>query len=555
MAVLWVGDLETENATFTSQWSGTQEAAADRITLNTTTVRNGTKSARFLCKTTDTNVVQSGTGTRAEIAKFSPPGFGVLGGTSYISFSWYFDSTYVPHPNQEWNFIHQVHDNAGGTQACAVFVNGSTGQIKWKVWGAGGTVTEFILVNGFSLSTWYDFVLAYTWGKDATQGACQAWVQTGSTANQVVARTSCPTVYTNSTGLYLKAGWYIAGGSTVDALGYGDCFQISDSFASAITAFPNWNGSSTGTGISPLPSLASGKVRYGVTTAGSSTNGMSADRKRGSAIAVTQDIDVDSIWVAVQGNASGTQPFKAVVYDAGGTGGAAGAKKIESSQQSIASPFNPEWLQIVVSPAITLAAGTYWGMVHSSGPANTNFYLADVATAALAFNTDTYSDGAADPAGTMSTDNFQLSMCLEGTPTSGGVGGGSGDTTPPTLTAVTVQAGTCELDYNEPLLASSIPAASDFTFTANGSSVTVGQPVVSGSSVTFSVTPVLTGDTCVLTSTSTSIKDLAGNVAATFSNQAVTNSTTPPQPIRVSGTRTNVRRGSGGHSNSGGGGV
>lgn len=545
MAVLWVGDLETENATFTSQWSGTQEAASDRITLVTSPVRGGTKAAKFLCKTTDTNVVQSGSGTRAEVAKFSSglPNFGTVGQTSYVSFSWRWDSTYVPVPNQEWNFIHQAHDNAGGTQASAVFVYGSTGQVKWKIWGGSGTVTEFVLINSFSRDVWYDFILAYTWGKTSADGAAQAWVQSAGVANQVVARTACPTLYASSTGVYLKSGFYIAPGSTVDALGYGDCYQLSDSLASAITAFPDWNGSTTGSpSISPLPALDTGKARYGVTVAGSSTNGMSADRKRGSAVLVDHDAVIDSIWVAVQGNVSGTQPFKLVIYDATGTGGAPGAKVFESAEQSIVSPFNAEWVQVPVSPTKTLAAGTYWIFIISAGTANTNYYLANAVAGALNFNTDTYSDGAADPAGTMSTDNFQLSACLEGTPSTGGSGGGSGDVTPPSLVSASVQAGVAKFDFDEALDATSIPTVSDFVFRTNSVTATLSNFAVSGSSVTFSVSPVRVGDTCSADYLGLTVKDLAGNSAATFSNQSVINNTTPRQPNRYHGTRTSTTR-------------
>ena len=422
MAIRWVGDLETENSAFTAQWSGTQEAASDRITLVTTPVRKGSKAAKFLCKTTDTNVVGSGNGQRAEVAKYGIPGFGTSGGTSYVSFSWMWDSTYTPVPNQEWNFFHQVHDNAGGTQASACFVYGTTGQVKWKIWGGTGTITEFVLINGFQKGIWYDFVLGYTWGTTSGSGAAQAWVQQGSTATQVVARTGCPTLYSASTGVYLKSGFYIASGSTVNAIGWGDCYQVSDTFAEAITAFPSWNGSGStpSPSISPLPTLSGGKVRYGVTTAGSLTRGMSADTKRGSALNVTADVSVDTIWAAVQGNLSGTQPFKAVIYDATGTGGSPGAKLFESAAQSIASPFDPVWRQITVSPIVTLPAGTYHVQLISGTPANTNYYMADSATNGLFYNADTYSDGAANPSGASSLDNFKMSACIEGTPTGGG---------------------------------------------------------------------------------------------------------------------------------------
>jgi len=106
-----------------------------------------------------------------------------------------------------------------------------------------------------------------------------------------------------------------------------------------------------------------------------------------------------------------------------------------------------------------------------------------------------------------------------------------GDVTPPVLSTATVetaQPNRVVLTYNETLNGSSVPAVGNFVATVNGvdrttTSVTIAGAVVN---VNFDGAAVTAGQTVVIDYVvpgANQIKDVAGNNAAAFTNQAVTN--------------------------------
>ena len=103
------------------------------------------------------------------------------------------------------------------------------------------------------------------------------------------------------------------------------------------------------------------------------------------------------------------------------------------------------------------------------------------------------------------------------------------DTTAPTLSTATVVGSTLTLTYNEPLDGTSTPAAGAFTVTVTGGSTTVNAVAISGSVVTLTLSSVVTAGQAVRVSytppSSNRLQDLAGNVAAALTNQAVMNNT------------------------------
>ena len=123
------------------------------------------------------------------------------------------------------------------------------------------------------------------------------------------------------------------------------------------------------------------------------------------------------------------------------------------------------------------------------------------------------------------------------------------DTTPPVFTAMTANSsGTnIAISYNEPLLTSSVPAASDFTLMQNSviipnTSYTVS---VSGSMVTLTFgSPTIVYNASVFLSYavpgSGAIKDLAGNSAVAITNNHVTNPVPDTTAPRVIGRSTNT---------------
>ena len=110
------------------------------------------------------------------------------------------------------------------------------------------------------------------------------------------------------------------------------------------------------------------------------------------------------------------------------------------------------------------------------------------------------------------------------------------ETTPPELSTAAVDGAALTLTYNEALDGGSTPATSAFAVTMGGAARTVNAIAVSGSTVTLTLASAVTaGDTVTVSYTAptgasaTPIQDLAGNAAASFSGQSVTNNTAEAQ--------------------------
>ena len=111
-----------------------------------------------------------------------------------------------------------------------------------------------------------------------------------------------------------------------------------------------------------------------------------------------------------------------------------------------------------------------------------------------------------------------------------------GETTPPELSSASVDGDTLTLTFNEVLDTGETPDGTAFTVTVGGNSRGVDAAAVSGSAVTLTlVTAVSAGETVTLgyrvptVQSDARLQDLAGNAAVSFSGQAVTNDTAPPQ--------------------------
>ena len=115
---------------------------------------------------------------------------------------------------------------------------------------------------------------------------------------------------------------------------------------------------------------------------------------------------------------------------------------------------------------------------------------------------------------------------------SGEVSATPGETTPPELSSASVDGATLTLTFNEALDTGETPDRSAFPVTVAGSGRGVDTVAVSGSAVTLTlVTAVAAGEAVALDytaptgDTASKLKDLAGNAAASFSGQDVTNDT------------------------------
>ena len=113
----------------------------------------------------------------------------------------------------------------------------------------------------------------------------------------------------------------------------------------------------------------------------------------------------------------------------------------------------------------------------------------------------------------------------------------TGDTIPPSLNAATVDGSSLVLTYNEALDVASVPAASAYSVSVDGSRAAPSSVDVSGMTVTLTLgTAVMAGQTVTVTYTvpsSNPVQDAAdpGNSAPSFSSQRVENITAePPGP-------------------------
>ncbi len=110
--------------------------------------------------------------------------------------------------------------------------------------------------------------------------------------------------------------------------------------------------------------------------------------------------------------------------------------------------------------------------------------------------------------------------------------GSEADVTAPTRTGIATNAAGTKIivSYSESLDGSSVPALGAFTLAGPALSVLTGTPAVVGSTIELSVTPAIstadTGMTLSYTAGGSPIQDAAGNDAANFATQAVTNSST-----------------------------
>ena len=108
---------------------------------------------------------------------------------------------------------------------------------------------------------------------------------------------------------------------------------------------------------------------------------------------------------------------------------------------------------------------------------------------------------------------------------------GPGEMTVPELDAAAVDGTSLVLTYDEALATYSRPAASDFAVMAAGETRTVSDVVVSGSTVTLTLSSAVTAEEDVTVSykvpATNRIRDLVGNDAGALTGRAVTNNTPP----------------------------
>ena len=154
---------------------------------------------------------------------------------------------------------------------------------------------------------------------------------------------------------------------------------------------------------------ASQAETFGRTTVGATASGgLRAEYKRGSKFTLSQAGSITQICGYVDGNGgvSGTQPIRYALYrDASGS---PGAKVVATEEVDIVQGMGPQWLCLETG-FMPLVPGSYWLMLHSSGPAGIARYYHDGANNYVG-NADSFEDGAADPFGTAAPGNGTVSL-------------------------------------------------------------------------------------------------------------------------------------------------
>lgn len=150
----------------------------------------------------------------------------------------------------------------------------------------------------------------------------------------------------------------------------------------------------------------------GQTSAGPNWTTMGSNSKRASAFTVgSAGVDVASlrVWVDGRGASSGSQAVRAVIYS--DSSGAPASLRSVSAPITIAAGRVAGWVSFALSTPVRLGSGgKYWLGLHSSTTSGVTRWAGTTKTAALRFNSDLYSDGAASTFGSASTDAKEMSI-------------------------------------------------------------------------------------------------------------------------------------------------
>jgi hypothetical protein len=138
------------------------------------------------------------------------------------------------------------------------------------------------------------------------------------------------------------------------------------------------------------------------------SSGLVMNYKRGSRFNLAQKGTLLNLAACLDGNGgpSGGQSLRMVIYR--DSGGSPGSLVAQSSAVSVTANSNSRWVYFP-APAARLDPGNYWIMIHSGSPTAVARIAAD-ADANYRGGSDTYSDGAANPAAAGATGTQTLSV-------------------------------------------------------------------------------------------------------------------------------------------------
>jgi hypothetical protein len=197
--------------------------------------------------------------------------------------------------------------------------------------------------------------------------------------------------------------------------GTGNWYGNADTYADDASTTFGVGGAGDGT-ISAYAEFASGAIlgtAGRATIASTPSSPMSADFKRGSSFTLSQEARVESISAYLDGlgATTGFQGINLVLYtDKNGVPDA----YLAESPMVVEAGMTARWKSNQVVHPVTIPAGRYWVVAHTSGPPVARYYLDG--TGNWYGNADTFSDGPSNPFGAGNTGNGTMSAFVSYTP-------------------------------------------------------------------------------------------------------------------------------------------
>lgn len=158
-----------------------------------------------------------------------------------------------------------------------------------------------------------------------------------------------------------------------------------------------------GTAASKRRTSPASPLTFGNTVAGASSDTLATNFKRGSkfTLGVAGTVSKVSAYLDGAGSGTGSQISRVLVYSGDGSA-VAGSLAAVSVEVTVTDGQAAGWVDYAFSPAVDLAAGTWWLMVHTGDATNTARLYRDATANLTGSLGDTYSNGPGVPGGTQS---------------------------------------------------------------------------------------------------------------------------------------------------------
>jgi len=151
---------------------------------------------------------------------------------------------------------------------------------------------------------------------------------------------------------------------------------------------------------------------FGKTAIGGTTAVIGLDAKRVAKFTLAEACSVSKLSVYVSGDGSGVgdQVMKGIIYDDDGAAGAPGTLLGTSNEVTVTDGQAAGWVDLTFASPIALTAGDYHLGLITGANTNTIKYRYDTVVGIGSNNADTYSDGPANPFGTPTSGDREMSI-------------------------------------------------------------------------------------------------------------------------------------------------